>query len=70
MTAHPEVILGAFGEFETCPDRAPGMDTVRPSGSMMMKAESVQPQNGEFQFRLVWVPGVDGSASLARTPLA
>jgi hypothetical protein len=27
MTAHPEVILGSPGEFETCPDWVPGMDT-------------------------------------------
>ena len=41
MTAHPELILGSLGEFETCPDWAPGMDTERPSASIMMKTKSV-----------------------------
>ena len=27
MTAHPEVTLGSLGEFETCPDWVPVMDT-------------------------------------------
>jgi len=26
ITGQPEVILGAFGEFETCPDWVPSMD--------------------------------------------
>jgi hypothetical protein len=41
MTAHPELILGSLGEFETCPDWVPGMDTARPFASMMIKTESV-----------------------------
>jgi hypothetical protein len=37
LTAHPELILGSLGEFETCPDWVPSMGTARPSASMMMK---------------------------------
>jgi hypothetical protein len=37
----PELIPRFLGEFETCPDWVPGMDTARPSASMMMKTKSV-----------------------------
>ena len=32
ITAHPEVTLGSLGEFETCPDWVPVMDTHRRRG--------------------------------------
>ena len=37
ITAHPELILGSLGEFETCPDWVPGMDKLGPSASIIMK---------------------------------
>ena len=37
MTAHPEVILGSLGEFETCPDWVASMDRYRRSTSINLR---------------------------------
>ena len=37
ITGQPEVILGAFGEFETCPDWVPSMDTGQHFARIVLK---------------------------------
>src|ERR1039457_6159909 len=54
ITAHPELILGSLGEFETCPDWVPGVDTARPFASMISKQNpfmgSITPPIGSRKF--------------------
>src|ERR1035441_5739949 len=64
LTAHPELILGSLGEFETCPDWVPSMDTARPSASMMMKNKIVH----GFDHTANWIAKVRNVSRLGRQP--